>query len=65
MISSLAPRGVDVGGVDQVAAGLEERVELGVASRLVGLGAEGHGAEREVDTAAPLAPRVRYSMAVT
>ena len=63
MISSLAPRGVDVGGVDQVAAGLEEPVELLVRPVLVGLVAEGHGAQREGRHDGAARPRVRYSMA--
>ena len=38
--------GVDVGGVDEGAAGLDERVELRVRALLVGLVAERHRAER-------------------
>ena len=47
MISSDAPADVHVRGVDQGAAGLDEAVELRVDAGLVGLRAEGHGAERE------------------
>ena len=42
------PGGVDVGGVDQRAPCLDEYVELGVRSGLVGLGTERHRAEAEL-----------------
>jgi len=38
---------VDIGSVDQGAAGLDETVQLRVRFGFVGFGAEGHGAERE------------------
>ena len=50
------PCGVDVGRVDQVAAGLEEGVELLVRPRLVRLLAEGHRAEGQVGDGASAAP---------
>ena len=55
MISSETAAGVDVGGVDQRAAGLDEAVELGMRSGLVGLGAEGHRAEAELGNGASTA----------
>ena len=39
---------VDVGGVDEVAAGVDEAVDDLLARRLVGLVAEGHRAEAEL-----------------
>ena len=56
MISSERAAAVDVGGVDQRAAGLDEGVELRVRARLVGLVAERHRAEREGRHGAAAAP---------
>ncbi len=39
---------VDIGGVDEIAAGLDETVEHFPAERLVGLAAEGHGAQAKL-----------------
>jgi hypothetical protein len=47
--------GVDVGGVDQRAAALDEDVELLVSLRFVGLRAEGHGAQAQSRDGAPTA----------
>ena len=48
---------VDVGGVDQGAARLEEGVELRVRYALVGLGAERHRAERQGGHGAAASPK--------
>jgi hypothetical protein len=48
---------VDVGRVDEVAAGLDERVELRVRARLVGLRAERHRAQRQRRHRAPTATK--------
>ena len=58
MISSEAPLAVDVGGVDQGAAGLDEDVELRVGPLLVGLAAERHRAERQGRHGAAAPPEV-------
>lgn len=38
---------IHIGGVDQVATGLDEPVELVVGGGFVGLGSEGHGSQRQ------------------
>ena len=59
MISSDVAGAVDVGGVDEVAAGGDVVVDEPVRGRLVGLRAEGHGAEAEAETTQPLLPSFR------
>jgi len=50
--------GVDIGRVDQRAAGVDERVELTMRVGLVGLDAERHRAEREPGHDRPAAAQV-------